>query len=41
MNADNDEIFVVFGFELFQIENDVDAVNTAVSPKIQQYDLAF
>src|ERR1041385_8437769 len=41
MNADHDELIGVLSFELFQIGNDVDAVDAAIGPEIKQHDFAF
>ena len=41
VNADHDQFIRVFRFELLQIGNDVDAVDAAVSPEVEQNDFAF
>ena len=41
VNADHDQLIRVLCFEFLQIRNDVDAVDAAVGPKIQQHDFAF
>src|SRR5262249_55930951 len=40
MHADNDKLLGIFCFELLQIGNDVHAVDAAIGPEIQKYDLA-
>lgn len=40
MNANYDELFFVPGFELPQLREYMDAVNSPIGPEIQQNDLA-
>src|SRR6185369_6632526 len=41
VNADHDQFFRILRFELLQIRNDVDTVDAAVGPEVEQNDFAF
>ena len=40
VDADDDQLCGVFPFELLQLRDDVHAVDAAVSPEVEQHDLA-
>ena len=41
VDADHHELIRILRLELFQIRNDVDAVDAAVGPEVQQYDFSL